>query len=185
MSRIGKQPISIPSGVTVQETKGQVHIKGTKGELVLEVPNDIRIKQEGELIIISRSDDERRTRSTHGAFRAEIANAVTGVTIGWSKTLELVGVGYRANLQGTDLVLSVGFSHPVTIVPPPGVSFILAEGKIVISGIDRHKVGQIAANIRAVKPPEPYKGKGIKYVGERIRKKAGKAKAVGSAPGAK
>ncbi|KKU80810.1 50S ribosomal protein L6 [Candidatus Gottesmanbacteria bacterium RIFCSPHIGHO2_01_FULL_46_14] len=185
MSRIGNQPVSVPSGVTVHQTPGSLVVKGPRGELTLNVPDGISVSHKGEVLVVARKGDHRFLRGAHGAFRAHAQNAITGVNNGWSKTLELSGVGFRASLSGSDLVLTVGFSHPVTIKPPAGITFTMNEGKIVASGIDRHTVGQIAADIRSVKPPEPYKGKGIKYVGEHVRKKAGKAKAVGGAPGAK
>ncbi len=182
MSRIGNQSIEIPSGVTVSITDGGVCVKGPKGELSVVLPPAISIVLEGNAVIVKRQGD---AGAIHGLVRATIANAVTGVSTGWSKTLELVGVGYRAAVTGNNLQLNVGYSHPVNITPPPGITFTIVEGKVVVSGVDRHLVGQIGANVRAVKPPEPYKGKGIKYSGEYIRKKAGKsAKAVGGAPGA-
>jgi len=183
MSRIGNQPVSLPTGVTAQSDSGLFVVKGPKGEIRLPIPVNISIANEGDDLIIKRKGNHRAVRSTHGAFRAHAQNAIVGVTEGWTKTLEMHGVGFRASVSGSDLVLTVGFSHPVTITPPNGIAFELKDGKIVVSGIDRHKVGQIASDIRAVKPPEPYKGKGIRYEGERIRKKAGKAKAVGGAPG--
>lgn len=184
MSRIGNQPVSVPSGVTVTQKAGLVAVIGPKGELALRVPNGITVAQNGENVVVTRKGDNRFARGVHGTFRAIVANAVVGVTRGWTKTLEMHGVGFRASVAGSDLVLSVGFSHPVIVKPPAGITLTAGEGKIVVSGIDRHMVGQMAANIRKIKPPEPYKGKGIKYVGERIRKKAGKAKAVGVTPGA-
>lgn len=184
MSRIGNQPVQVPAGVTVDEAAGRLTIKGSKGELTLHMPKKIKLTREGDSIVLTREGSSRFTRGAHGSLRATLANALTGVTKGWTKQLELSGVGYRAAVSGSDLVLSVGFSHQVTIKPPVGITFTINEGKIVVSGNDRHIVGQVAADIRSVKPPEPYKGKGIKYVGERIRKKAGKAKAVGGAPGA-
>ncbi|MBI4062580.1 50S ribosomal protein L6 [Candidatus Gottesmanbacteria bacterium] len=184
MSRIGNQPVSIPSGVTVTQKAGSVAVIGPKGQLTLGVPRGVSVRQKGEDLVITRKGDSRVARASHGAFRAIVANAVVGVTNGWTKTLEMHGVGFRASVAGSDLKLSVGFSHPVTVTPPVGITLTTSEGNIVVSGIDRHMVGQMAANIRKIKPPEPYKGKGIKYVGERIRKKAGKAKAVGTSPGA-
>jgi len=184
MSRIGNQPVNVPSDVRATLKPGSVVVKGPKGELTLGIPASISVSQKGEDLIVSRKGDHRFIRGTHGAFRAHLENAIVGVTRGWTKTLELSGVGFRANLSGSDLILTVGFSHPVTIKPAGGISFAVSEGKIVVSGINRHVVGQAASDIRAVKPPEPYKGKGIKYAGEHIRKKAGKAKAVGGAPGA-
>lgn len=184
MSRIGNQPVSVLSGVTVTQKAGLVAVIGPKGELALRVPNGITVAQNGTNLVVGRKGDNRFARGTHGAFRAIVANAVVGVTSGWTKTLEMHGVGFRASVAGSDLVLTVGFSHPVTVKSPAGITFAVSEGKIIVSGIDRHMVGQMAANIRQIKPPEPYKGKGIRYVGERIRKKAGKAKAVGATSGA-
>lgn len=184
MSRIGNQPVHVPAGVTVSQKAGTVAVKGPKGQLSLRLPHDVSVRQSGDDLIVTRKGDNRTAAAAHGAFRATLANAIVGVTSGWIKTLEMHGVGFRANVTGSDLILTVGFSHPVTIKPPPGITLAAGEGKIMVSGIDRHMVGQIAANIRKIKPPEPYKGKGIKYAGERIRKKAGKAKAVGTTPGA-
>ncbi len=186
MSRIGNTPVQVPKDVTVKVAGQTVTITGPKGELVVRFPDGITVKSEGERLVATRTRNDLTTKASHGTIVALMKNAVIGVTTGWTKQLELSGVGYRAALAGTDLTLSVGFSHPVTIAPPPGITFAVNEGKIVVSGIDKYRVGQVSAMIRAVKPPEPYKGKGIKYTGERIRKKAGKsAKAVGGAPGAK
>ena len=186
MSRIGNTPVIIPSGVTVGIVSGAVSVKGPKGELVVPILTGITVKQEGDTLLAERLRNDKAVKSAHGTVVALIKNAITGVTTGWTKQLELSGVGYRASLGGTDLTLSVGFSHPVVIKPPAGIVFTVNEGKIQVSGIDKYLVGQTAATIRGVKPPEPYKGKGIRYSGEFIRKKAGKsAKAVGGAPGAK
>lgn len=185
MSRIGKAPVVIPKDVTVTVAGHEVKLSGQKGQLALTVPHGITVTQEGDTLIVTRKNNDKPKRALHGYVRANLANAVNGVAKGWTKTLEMSGVGYRANLSGANLVLSVGFSHQVTILPPKGITFAVNEGKIVISGVDKQEVGQVAAKIRGVKEPEPYKGKGIKYEGEHIRKKAGKAKAVGGAPGAK
>lgn len=186
MSRIGNSPVQVPKGVIVEITGSNAVVKGPKGELTIPVPVGITVSSNGETFTATRMRNDSRTRANHGTTVALVKGAIIGVTSGWTKKLELSGVGYRAELVGTDLKLTVGFSHPIIITPPTGIAFAVAEGKIVVSGIDKYLVGQIAANIRAVKPPEPYKGKGIKYVGEHIRKKAGKsAKAVGGAPGAK
>ncbi|MEK7065702.1 MAG: 50S ribosomal protein L6 [Patescibacteria group bacterium] len=184
MSRIGNQPVNVLTGVTVSQPAGLVAVIGPKGQLLLRVPHGITVTQNGENLVVTRKGDSRFVAGAHGAFRAIVANAIVGVTSGWTKTLEMHGVGFRASVSGSDLVLTVGFSHPVIIKPPSGITLTAGEGKIIVSGIDRHMVGQMAATIREIKPPEPYKGKGIKYVGERIRKKAGKAKAVGATPGA-
>lgn len=185
MSRIGNAPIIIPKDVTVMVAAHEVNVSGAKGQLKVGIPDGITVSQEGDVLTVSRKNNDKPKRALHGYVRANLSNAVDGVSKGWTKTLELSGVGYRANLSGANLVLSVGFSHQVTIIPPKGIAFAVNEGKIVISGVDKQEVGQTAAKIRAVKEPEPYKGKGIKYEGEHIRKKAGKAKAVGGAPGAK
>jgi large subunit ribosomal protein L6 len=180
MSRIGKMPIPVPKEVTATVAMPSVHLKGPKGEINYTVPHGIEVAMNEGMIQVSNHRNDKASKSLFGFVRAHLANQITGITKGFTKTLELSGVGYRANLQGTNLVLSVGFSHPVTITPPAGITFAIQDGKIVVSGTDKQKVGQIAADVRAVKPPEPYKGKGIKYVGEVIRKKAGKsAKAVG------
>lgn len=186
MSRIGNTPVEIPKEVTVTVSSASVMVKGPKGELVIDVPAGIVVKNEGTTLVAERKRNDTKVKALHGTVVALLANAVEGVTKGWSKQLELQGVGYRATLTGTDVVLNVGFSHTVTIKPPIGITFAVTDGKIIVTGVDKHAVGQVTASIRAVKPPEPYKGKGIRYVGEYVRKKAGKsAKAVGGAPGAK
>lgn len=150
------------------------------------VPQGIVVAREGEMLVTTRTRNDRNTKALHGTVSALMKNSMIGVTTGWTKQLELSGVGYRVAMAGTDMTLTVGFSHPVTMTPPKGITFAVTDGKIVVSGIDKHMVGQVAASVRGIKPPEPYKGKGIKYTGEHIRKKAGKsAKAVGGAPGAK
>ena len=186
MSRIGKMPISVPAGVNVGVSERVVTVKGPKGELTLRCAEPIQVSVENGSVNVTRPDDEKRNKQLHGLTRTLIANMVRGVTAGYSKTLEIVGVGYRAQAQGRKLNVSVGFSHPVVIEPPAGID-IKVEGtnKIVISGADRQAVGQMAAQIRGIRPPEPYKGKGIRYEGEHVRRKAGKAaKAAGVAGGA-
>lgn len=186
MSRIGNIPVTVPKDVTVTITNQTMVVKGPKGELTVPVLSGIRMKQEGEVITAERIRNDKKAKAAHGTVVALLNNAIVGITKGWTKQLELSGVGYRAALTGTDLTLSVGFSHPVVVRPPAGITFAATEGKITVSGIDKYLVGQVAASIRAIKPPEPYKGKGIRYSGEHVRKKAGKsAKAVGGAPGAK
>lgn len=186
MSRIGKQPIIVTSDASVAVGDGIVTIKGPKGERVIPIPVGLAVSVEGGTVVVTRKREDRSLRALHGFFRSELHNAIVGVIKHWTKELELVGVGYRAAMSGSTIVLTVGFSHPVTIVPPAGITLSMEEGKIVVTGIDKRLVGEVAATIRAVKKPEPYKGKGVKYVGERIRRKAGKsAKAVGGAPGAK
>lgn len=181
MSRIGNAPITVPSGVTVTIASNEVTVDGPKGKLTMDYRPEITIKQDGDKIIVSRKNDDKFIRSLHGLYRSKLSNMITGVTSGWSRNLDLVGVGYRAQGGGDNLNLSVGFSHPVKISAPQGVSFNVADNtKISVSGIDKILVGQVAANIRGVKPPEVYKGKGIRYSGEFVRKKAGKAgKAAG------
>jgi large subunit ribosomal protein L6 len=182
MSRIGKSPIIVPKDVTVTIAGSTVVAKGTKGELSFVVPSGIIVKQENGNLTIENKGTGKSYRALHGCTRAIIANNVAGVTKEWEKTLELSGVGYRAAVEGKTLVLTIGFSHSVKIDPPEGIVFSIKEGKVVVSGIDKQLVGQVAANVREVRKPEPYKGKGIKYLGEHIRKKAGKAaKAVGGA----
>lgn len=182
MSKIGKMPIIIKDGINVTVDKQQVTVKGTKGQMKFTVPSGIAvIMQDGKLVFSQDEKNSPVTRSLYGLSRAMLANMVKGVDGGFQKKLELVGVGYRAQMQGTDLQLSLGFSHPVKIKAKSGITFSVAENIISVSGVDKAMVGEVAAEIRAIRPPEPYKGKGIKYVGEYIRRKAGKAaKAVGA-----
>src|SRR5207253_2381237 len=176
MSRVGKNPIAIPSGVEVRIEGTHVSVKGPKGELSRELDPEMRIEQKDGQIIVSRPSEQPRHRAMHGLTRSLVANMVTGVTTGFSKTLELQGVGYRAQMQGRDLVLAIGYSHPVNVPPPPGIDFeVEGTSKITVKGINREQVGQVAADVRKVRPPEPYKGKGIRYTGEYVRRKAGKA----------
>ncbi len=183
MSRIGRTPITLPQDVTITIDGDMIVVKGPKGELKEKLQPGIEVVITDNIATISRKNDEKQTRAYHGLVRSLMANMVQGVTQGYEKRLEMVGTGYRVALQGTKLVLSVGFSHPVNIEQPAGITFAVeGNNKIVIKGINKHDVGQIAANIRKVRPPEPYKGKGIKYEGEVIRRKAGKAvKAAGAA----
>ena len=177
MSRIGKQPIPVAQGVTVQVQDGTVTVKGPKGTLSREIVNpEIVVEQQDGTLVVTRMNDEKEQRSMHGLYRTLIANMVHGVSTGFTKTLEIQGVGYRVQKQGTNLVLSVGFSHPVEVSPPAGVTFdVEGNNRVLVSGIDKEQVGQVAANIRKIRPPEPYKGKGIRYQGEYVRRKAGKA----------
>ena len=177
MSRIGRLPVEIPSGVDVKIDGSHVQIKGPKGELEYTFSPDLTISEEEGQIVVTRPSEDRRIRSLHGTTRAIINNMVIGVTEGFEKELRLVGVGYRATMSGKNLVLNVGYSHPVEIEPPEGVTFEVGERsqQVFVRGYDKQKVGQIAADIRRVRPPEPYKGKGIRYRGEWIRRKAGKA----------
>lgn len=176
MSRIGRQPVKIPPGVEVAIEGSTVRVKGPKGELVQSFHPDMKIERVDGAIVVRRPSDEKHHKALHGLTRALIANMVVGVTQGYEKALELRGVGYRAAKQGRALVLTVGFSHPVTVEPLPGVEIdVPAPNRIVVRGLDKQAVGEVAARIRKVKPAEPYLGKGIAYEGERIRRKAGKA----------
>jgi len=176
MSRIGKQPITVPQGVDVAVADSRVTVKGPRGQLEQSFHRDLRIILDDGTLKVERPDDEREHRSLHGLTRTLIANMVEGVTNGYEKRLEIVGVGYRAALKGTSLELSVGYSHPVTFPPPAGIEFeVPAPNRVVVRGIDKQLVGEVAAEIRQVRKPEPYKGKGIRYEGEYVRKKAGKA----------
>lgn len=180
MSRVGSSPVVIPSGVNIQTEGAKVIVNGPKGNLTLEVRPEVTIETESDKLTVKRKRNDRLSRSVHGLYRSLINNMVLGVTQGWTKNLELVGVGYRASGGGETLNLSVGYSHPVAIKAPEGVSFTVTDNtKIAISGIDKHLVGQVAANVRAIRPPEVYKGKGIRYAGERVRRKAGKAGKAG------
>lgn len=178
MSKIGKRPIQISEGVTVNVDGQTVKFVGPKGELTVVLPEVLTVRAETGSITVERKNDTKPVKSLHGTFARIILDSIRGVSEGWTKTLELVGTGFRASLADRAIVLSVGFSHTVSVSPPAGVTFEIAENKIHVSGPDRHMVGQTAANIRKVRPPEPYKGKGIKYEDEIIRKKAGKAKAA-------
>lgn len=175
MSRVGKLPIAIPSGVTITVEPSEITIAGSKGTLKQFTMPDITVKQEGEEIIVTRANDEPKIRAKHGLMRALLNNMVTGVSQGFSKKLEINGVGYRVAAQGADLKLNLGFSHDVMYTVPQGVTAEVQQNTITVSGIDRQQVGQVAAEIRALKKPEPYKGKGIKYEGERIIRKSGKS----------
>ncbi|MBM7610177.1 large subunit ribosomal protein L6 [Lysinibacillus composti] len=176
MSRVGKKPIEVPTNVTVTVAAGNtVTVKGPKGELTQSFNNDIKIEQEGNVITLSRPSDSKEHRTIHGTTRALLANMVTGVSEGFSRTLELVGVGYRAQLQGKKLVLNVGYSHPVEFTPEEGIEVeVPSNTKVIVKGINKERVGALASNIRDVRPPEPYKGKGIRYEGEHVRRKEGK-----------
>lgn len=175
MSRIGKKPIEIPSGVTVTNDNNTVTVKGPKGELSRSFNQDIEIKVEENVISVSRPSDAKEHRALHGTTRALLANMVEGVSKGFERGLELIGVGYRAQKQGKKLVLNVGYSHPVEIEPEEGIEVeVPSNTKIIVKGTSKERVGALAANIRDVRPPEPYKGKGIRYEGEYVRRKEGK-----------
>ena len=176
MSRIGRMPVAIPSGVDVAIDGRQVTVKGPKGTLSLEVVQPIEVKHADGTITVSRPSDEGEIRALHGLSRSLIANMVTGVTDGYRKTLEIVGVGYRVQAKGKDLEFSLGYSHPVPVSPPDGITFrVETPTRLVVEGIDKQQVGEVAANLRKLRKPDPYKGKGVRYQGEQIRRKVGKA----------
>jgi large subunit ribosomal protein L6 len=186
MSRVGKQPVPLPPGVSVELHDRRIVVSGPRGKLEREIHPAMRVRVEPGALLVERPSDQRQHRALHGLTRTLIANMVTGVNQGFRKTLELMGVGYRAQMQDRKLVLQVGFSHPVEVQPPPGVELSLETftpmldnnylaARITVQGIDKEKVGQLAADIRAVRKPEPYKGKGLRYAGEVVRRKAGKA----------
>ncbi len=177
MSRIGRAPITVPSGVEVTIAGRQVTVKGPNGTLSRPVPGEITVRQEDGSLLVERPNDERQNRALHGLTRTLVSNMVTGVTAGFTKDLEIVGVGYRATAKGpTSIELALGFSHPVTVDAPAGITFeVPAPTRISVKGIDKELVGQVAANIRKIRKPEPYKGKGVRYAGERVIRKAGKA----------
>ena len=175
MSRIGRKPITIPSGVTVTVDGSTVKVKGPKGELSRTFEPSMKVRQEGNELLVERPNDDKREKALHGLTRALLSNMVTGVTEGFKKTLEIIGVGYRAEKKGKNLVVSVGYSHPVNYPEPDGITLTTpAPTTIVVEGVDKQKVGQVAAELREFRPPEPYKGKGIRYQGEQVRRKAGK-----------
>jgi large subunit ribosomal protein L6 len=176
MSRIGRLPIEIPSGVDVSVDGSDVRVKGPKGELSLTVARPIEVRIEDGSVLVTRPDDERASRSLHGLTRTLIANQIVGVTQGYSKGLEIVGTGYRVAAKGNGVEFALGFSHSITVEPPAGISFAVeGNNRLTVTGIDKQAVGEVAANIRKLRKPEPYKGKGVRYAGEQIRRKVGKA----------
>jgi large subunit ribosomal protein L6 len=176
MSRIGKAPIAIPSGVTIQVAGDEVSVKGPKGHLTTRIRSELAVKQEDGKLLVQRKNEDRLTRSLHGLSRTLVANMVKGVTDGFERQLEIVGVGYRAQMEGKKLIMQLGYSHPVEIDPPAGLAIAVGKGNVItVSGIDKQAVGDLTALIRSKRPPEVYKGKGVKYQGEYIRRKAGKA----------
>ncbi len=176
MSRIGRKPIALPQGVTVEIKEGLIVVKGAKEQLSTPMMNHISVKVQDGQVQVSRDNDEKATRAAHGMIRAMINNMVTGVTTGYTRELEIIGVGYRAQMQGSKLVLNLGYSHPIEVDPPKGISFACdGPNNIAVKGADKQAVGQCAAIIRGYRPPEPYKGKGIRYKGEHIIRKAGKS----------
>ena len=175
MSRIGRKPIPVPAGVTISIESASVRVNGPKGELMERIPRDMTVAQEGDEVTVTRPTDRGEHRALHGLTRSLVANMVEGVTDGFSKTLEIQGVGYRAQLKGRDLELALGYSHPVPIKAPDGIEFEVPQPtRIIIRGISKQLVGEVAANIRKKRPPEPYKGKGIRYEGEYVARKVGK-----------
>ena len=175
MSRIGRQPIELPAGVSVSVSPGRVMVNGPLGELSQQVPSRMQVEQQDSTIVVSRPTERGEDRALHGLTRSLIANMVEGVTSGFQKRLEIQGVGYRAALRGTDLELNVGYSHSVVLKAPAGITFeVPTPTEVIVKGIDKQAVGQIAAEVRKVRPPEPYKGKGIRYEGEYVRRKVGK-----------
>ena len=175
MSRVGKSPIPVPSGVDVTVNGADVTVKGPKGTLVRDLPGAVTVRQDGDTLLVERPDDERQSKAMHGLVRSLVNNMVVGVSQEFSKELEIIGTGYRAALQGSTLDLSLGFSHPVKVDAPSGITFeVPTPTRIVVRGIDKEQVGQVAADIRALRKPEPYKGKGVRYLGEHVARKAGK-----------
>ena len=176
MSRIGRLPISVPAGVEVTVDGNLVKVKGSKGELAETISAPISVSVDENVITVSRPDDERESRSLHGLSRTLIDNMITGVSQGYSKKLEIVGTGYRVMAKGSDLEFALGYSHPISVKAPEGITFTVeGNNKLTVSGINKQQVGQVAANIRGLRAPDPYKGKGVRYAGEQIRRKVGKA----------
>ena len=176
MSRIGRLPIDVPAGVDITIDGSSVTVKGPKGELTLAVASPIEVKLEDGQVLVTRPDDERASRSLHGLTRTLISNQIIGVTTGYSKGLEVVGTGYRVAAKGESLEFALGYSHSITVDPPKGISFAVeGNNKVTVNGIDKQAVGEVAANIRKLRKPEPYKGKGVRYAGEVVRRKAGKS----------
>lgn len=185
MSRVGKMPVAVPKGTTVQIQNGTVSLKGPKGSMNVAVPPDITVKMEQDHLSITRQSDSDEIKARHGLAQRIVQNAVRGVTEGFNRELEIVGIGYRAAKQGEKIVLSIGFTKPVEIAIPKGIEVVIESNtKVVLKGVDRQQLGQMAADIRAVRPPEVYQGKGIRYKGERVRKKAGKTAGAGAGAGA-
>lgn len=176
MSRIGKRPIPVPAKVSITIDGQDIQVKGPKGELSRTLPSGVLLVQDGDTVLVNRKNDSRIARERHGLCRTLVANMVEGVSNGYQKRLEIQGIGYRAQVQGRTLNLSLGYSHPVVFEPPAGIEFVVENNtNVVVSGIDKELVGNIAAGIRASRPPEPYKGKGVRYAGEQVRRKAGKS----------
>jgi large subunit ribosomal protein L6 len=176
MSRIGKMPIPVPAGVEVKIDGSNVAVKGPKGQLQLVVAEPIKVALEDSSVVVTRPDDERLSRSLHGLTRTLISNQIIGVTDGYTKSLDIVGTGYRVTAKGSDIEFALGYSHPILVKAPAGITFTVeGNNKVVVSGIDKQAVGEVAANLRKLRKPEPYKGKGVRYTGENVRRKAGKS----------
>ena len=180
MSRIGKKSLLVPKEVTVELQDRAVKVSGSKGTLLIAIPADIDVLLEENIISVKRGNESKQTKSDHGTTARLIENALHGVFLGWNKTMELVGTGYRGRIEGTSLVLAIGYSHPVKVDPPTGIVISLEENRVIVSGADKHLVGQVSANIRAIRPPDSYKGKGVKYQGEKLRLKPGKTAKTGA-----
>jgi len=179
MSRIGKKPLPLPKGVTVTSSAGKMAVKGPKGELSRAMPTGVSLKVDSSKVVVERADDSRENRAKHGLVRAHLANMVKGVTDGWTRELEINGVGYRAEVAGDTVNMALGYSHPVAFKLPKGITAKVDKNRLILSGSDRDALGQTAAKVRELRPPEPYKGKGVKYVEEVIARKVGKAGATG------
>jgi len=176
MSRIGRLPIDVPASVNVTIDGSAVTVKGPKGELALTIASPIEVKLDGSQLLVTRPDDERNSRSLHGLTRTLIANQIIGVTDGYTKGLDIVGTGYRVAADGSGITFALGYSHPITVQPPAGITFTVeGNNRVIVSGIDKQAVGEVAANLRKLRKPEPYKGKGVRYTGEIVRRKAGKS----------
>jgi large subunit ribosomal protein L6 len=175
MSRIGKQPVALPAGITARVEGGTVVLKGAKGELTLKIPATVAVKPEAGALVVARAADDKQSRADHGTIRALLQNMVSGLKDGYSRELEIQGVGFKASMSGKQLTMNVGYSHPVEYTVPDGIAVAVTDGvQLKVSGIDKQLVGQVSAHIRSFRPPEPYKGKGVRYKNERVRRKAGK-----------
>lgn len=183
MSRIGRKPVMIPKGVTLSQKPGHFAIKGPKGELSKHLPEGVTIKLEGDKLTVSRADDSAPNRAKHGLVRAHLANMVKGVTQGWQRELEINGVGYRAEVTGDSVTFALGYSHPIVFKLPKSISAKVEKNRLMLTSADKDALGQVSAKLRELRPPEPYKGKGVKYVEETIKKKVGKAAATGGSGG--
>jgi large subunit ribosomal protein L6 len=179
MSRIGRKPVVIPKGVTLSQKAGHFSVKGPKGELTKHIPDGVTMKLEGDKVVVSRADDSPPNRSKHGLVRAHLANMVKGVTEGWKRELEINGVGYRAEVSGDSVTFLLGYSHPIVFKLPKSISAKVEKNRLTLTSADKDELGQVSAKVRELRPPEPYKGKGVKYVEETIKKKVGKAAATG------